>query len=123
MANYADKTRTHHWIYLRLKQDEPAVTITHFRKNMLIHPEQDRGLSVREAARIQSFKDTFLFCGPLMHQQQQVANAVPPCLLKQWRAPFGRHLASEDCTVRINTPKGIRAFQRGILEWHKAKQA
>jgi DNA (cytosine-5)-methyltransferase 1 len=80
MANYADKSRTHHWIYLRLKQDEPAVTITHFRKSMLIHPKQDRGLSVREAARVQSFRDSFLFHGPLMHQQQQVANAVPPLL-------------------------------------------
>jgi len=80
MANYADKSRTHHWIYLRLKQNEPSVTITHFRKSMLIHPNQDRGLSVREAARIQSFRDSFVFCGPLMHQQQQVANAVPPLL-------------------------------------------
>lgn len=80
MSNYTDKTRTHHSIYLRLKQDKPSVTITHFRKSMLIHPTQDRGLSVREAARIQSFKDSFRFLGPLTHQQQQVANAVPPLL-------------------------------------------
>lgn len=83
MANYADKSRTHNWIYLRLQEDAPAVTITHFRKSMLIHPRQDRGLSVREAARIQSFKDDFVFCGPLMHQQQQVANAVPPLLAQR----------------------------------------
>lgn len=82
MTNYADKSRTHHCIYLRLKQNEPSVTITHFRKSMLIHPTQDRGLSVREAARLQSFNDRFVFCGPLGDQQQQVANAVPPLLAR-----------------------------------------
>ena len=47
---------------------------------MLIHPTQDRGLSVREAARIQSFPDDFIFEGTLMHIQQQIGNAVPPLL-------------------------------------------
>ena len=47
---------------------------------MLIHPWQDRGLSVREAARLQSFPDTFIFKGTLMDIQQQIGNAVPPLL-------------------------------------------
>ena len=47
---------------------------------MLIHPSEDRGLSVREAARIQSFPDSFYFTGSIGFQQQQVANAVPPRL-------------------------------------------
>ena len=80
MLNYADKSRTHNWIYLRLREGFPSVTIMHFRKSMLIHPRQHRGLSVREAARIQSFPDSYIFHGPLMYQQQQVANAVPPLL-------------------------------------------
>jgi len=82
MLNYKDKNRCHNHIYRRLKQDEPSVVITHYRKSMLIHPMQDRGLSVREAARIQSFPDHFVFKGPLIYQQQQVANAVPPLLAK-----------------------------------------
>ena len=49
---------------------------------MLIHPWQDRGLSVREAARLQSFPDKFIFKGTIMHIQQQIGNAVPPLLAK-----------------------------------------
>ncbi|SDP61359.1 DNA cytosine methyltransferase [Desulforhopalus singaporensis] len=82
MGNYKDKNRCHSWIYLRLKEDLPSVTITHFRKSMLIHPREHRGLSVREAARLQSFPDHFVFKGRIGSQQQQVANAVPPLLAK-----------------------------------------
>jgi len=82
MLNYKDKTRCHNYIYRRLKEDETSIVITHYRKSMLIHPRENRGLSVREAARIQSFPDHFIFKGPLISQQQQVANAVPPLLAK-----------------------------------------
>ena len=82
MANYQDKSRCHSGIYKRLKENEPSVVISNYRKSMLIHPRQDRGLSVREAARIQSFPDTFHFCGPISHIQQQIGNAVPPLLAK-----------------------------------------
>ena len=82
MENYTDKERCHQWIYRRLPENEPSITITNFRKNMLIHPRQDRGLSVREAARIQSFPDRFIFRGSLESQQQQVANAVPPLMAR-----------------------------------------
>lgn len=82
MQNYADKSRCHSGIYKRLRNDAPSVVISNYRKSMLIHPTQDRGLSVREAARLQSFPDDFIFQGPHMSIQQQIGNAVPPLLSK-----------------------------------------
>nr|WP_293835167.1 DNA cytosine methyltransferase [uncultured Arsenicibacter sp.] len=83
MHNYKDKNRCHAGIYYRLKENEPSVVIGNYRKNMLIHPTFNRGLSVREAARLQSFPDWFEFKGFLTDQQQQVGDAVPPLLAKQ----------------------------------------
>lgn len=82
MANYTDRSRCHTGIYRRLNAKEPSVVIGNYRKNMLIHPFQDRGLSVREAARLQSFPDWYIFEGSIGFQQQQVGNAVPPLLAR-----------------------------------------
>lgn len=82
MLNYKNKNNCHSGIYKRLKIDEPSIVISNYRKNMLIHPVQNRGLSVREAARIQSFPDDFIFEGSIHYIQQQIGNAVPPLLAK-----------------------------------------
>lgn len=82
MKNYSNRNGCHTGIYYRLREDEPSIVIGNYRKNMLIHPTQHRGLSVREAARLQSFPDWYEFKGSIGFQQQQVGNAVPPLLAK-----------------------------------------
>jgi DNA (cytosine-5)-methyltransferase 1 len=84
MTNYTNIDKTHSNIYRRLRWNEPSITIGNYRKSMIIHPDQDRGLSLREATRLQSLPDWFTFCGTadsakaggLEHKQQQLANAV-----------------------------------------------
>ena len=80
MENYSNRNLCHTGIYYRLCWDEQAKVIGNFRKNMLIHPSDNRGLSIREAARLQSFSDLHQFEGPLNDRQQQVGDAVPPRL-------------------------------------------
>lgn len=79
---YTDASRTQNTIYLRLDYDEPSGTVVNVRKSMWIHPVLDRAISVREAARLQTFPDSFVFCGSKDKQYQQVGNAVPPLMAK-----------------------------------------
>jgi DNA (cytosine-5)-methyltransferase 1 len=63
--------------YRRLHKDL-ARTIVAGHRALPVHPTLDRAISVREAARIQGFEDSYTFCGPRAAQPLQVANAVPP---------------------------------------------
>ncbi len=78
--SYSRPERTQNTIYLRLNRKAPSGTVVNVRKSMWIHPELHRAISVREAARLQSFPDSFIFCGTKDSQYQQVGNAVPPLL-------------------------------------------
>lgn len=64
----------------RLIADEPALTITGAAMREFIHPSENRPLSLRECARLQTFPDSFLFTGAPASCLQQIANAVPPLL-------------------------------------------
>lgn len=81
-AHRKDHTRR----YRRMEWDGVARSIiTRFRdpkSGEYTHPDQDRTISIREAARIQSFPDWFVFEGSRSQQYDQVGNAVPPLLGK-----------------------------------------
>ncbi|PGN62199.1 DNA cytosine methyltransferase [Priestia megaterium] len=79
---YSDSARTQNTIYLRLNYEEPSPTVVNVRKSMWNHPKNAVALSIREAARLQSFKDNFIFKGTKDQQYQQVGNAVPPLLAR-----------------------------------------
>jgi len=71
-------------LFGRLWWDRPSITIrTEFfkpEKGRYLHPSQNRPITHREAARIQSFPDDFVFCGSKIEIARQIGNAVPPLL-------------------------------------------
>ena len=69
--------------YFKLENDKVCKTITAHMKfdcNMYIHPTQARGLTPREAARVQSYPDDYFFRGPYTKTYMQIGNSVPPLL-------------------------------------------
>jgi DNA (cytosine-5)-methyltransferase 1 len=81
-TTYTSPEKTQNTIYKRLEIDKPSDTVVNVRKSMWIHPNLDRAISIREAARLQSFPDSFVFHGKKDAQYQQIGNAVPPLLGK-----------------------------------------
>lgn len=82
-------------VYGRLWWDRPSITITAHARNpasgRYVHPDQDRGLSVREAALLQSFPSGYMFKGSLDACFRQIGNAVPPA----FAASLAVHLLGE----------------------------
>ncbi|MBC8205844.1 MAG: DNA cytosine methyltransferase [Kiritimatiellaeota bacterium] len=82
-------------VYGRLFWEKPAVTITARCRTpscgRFVHPDQDRGLSIREAALLQGFPESFQFFGPFDDKFKQIGNAVSPI--------FSTFLAAHICTV------------------------
>ena len=79
-------------VYGRLSWNKAAPTLTtkciSYSNGRFGHPDQDRALSVREAARLQTFPTEFRFFGSLASQARQIGNAVPVALARR----FGHHL-------------------------------
>ncbi len=84
----------------RLKLDEPSLTITGAAIREFVHPIENRCLTIRECARIQTFPDDFIFVGSNGDKIQQIGNAIPPLLAKT----FAEHVQGlgfkEDLTRR-----------------------
>lgn len=102
--------------YKRLSWDELSRTITaHLAKDgyWYIHPDQHRTLSVREAARIQTFPDRFRFAGQQSHRYRQIGNAVPPLMGEA----LGRSLITHLKRPATDAPDAQLAREL-LLAWH-----
>jgi DNA (cytosine-5)-methyltransferase 1 len=93
---HVGKGRTFSDAYGRLRWDAPAPALTtrciSYSNGRYGHPEQDRGLSAREAARLQTFPDSFRFEGSLESMARQIGNAVPVVLAREFARVLLRHL-------------------------------
>lgn len=90
------KVKNYSHIYKRLHRDLPANTLVPGHNAFPIHPTLNRTLTVREAARIQTFPDTHKFIGTRQQQCIQVGNAVPPLMAK----PFFEQIKESLVTVK-----------------------
>ena len=117
-----DRVKGYYDVYGRLYWDRPAVTITARCRTpscgRFTHPVQDRGLSVREAALLQSFPSNFEFKGPFDDKYKQIGNAVPPL--------FSLALANQLCSKKLHLDQAPREQQSfasyGIYIAHERKQ-
>lgn len=73
---------THSCIMRRLEWDKPSITLCNFRKSNILHPEENRILSVAEAAAIMGLDKSFRFVGTLAEKQQMAANGVTQAIGK-----------------------------------------
>jgi DNA (cytosine-5)-methyltransferase 1 len=109
--------------YKRLEWEGLSRSITaHIAKDgyWYIHPDQDRTLSVREAARIQTFPDWFRFSRQPSLRYRQIGNAVPPLLARAIADQLQKTLSlpSKRGRPRLNGD----AFRRDLLRWHSVHE-
>ena len=113
--------------YFRLSCDGLSRTITaHIAKDgyWYIHPRQDRTLSIREAARIQTFPDRFRFAGYPSSRYRQIGNAVPPMLASaigsSVRAALRSGSSVGDKPVQCETV--TEGFRDDLLAWFRVNR-
>lgn len=115
------ETREHSFSnkYNILKSDEPCLTVTaHMSKDgyWYIHPKQNRTLSIREAARVQSFPDGFLFHGTPSNRFHQVGEAVAPLVGAALGASLVKAVLDGDPHEEWQDPNAVRDE---LLRWYR----
>jgi DNA (cytosine-5)-methyltransferase 1 len=112
-------------LFYRLRWDRPAYTITTVYRNVssgaFTHPDEDRALTHREAARIQSFPDGYRFSEASV--PRQIGNAVPPLLAKV----LGHSLLVHDSVARqlgrVEENEEFAAFEQEVREREREHEA
>jgi len=108
--------------YRRMYDDKPAPTIVANFVTTTIHYCENRNLTAREAARLQSFPDNFLFKGLRtrmswqkgLSQYEQIGNAVPPKLAEEMGYSIVKILKSETPISKYTKPKQVKLFDETI---------
>jgi DNA (cytosine-5)-methyltransferase 1 len=90
----------------RLRRDQPSKAITSAATRELVHPTSDRMLTLREAARLQTFDDSFKFHGSAADQATLVGNAIPPRFAAALGTAVRSHLMSHGGKPILGTSAG-----------------
>ena len=121
-ACWRNKPRGTTDVFGRLWWDRPALTIrTEFfkpEKGRYLHPSEDRPITIREAARLMSFSDSFVFpeTQSMTSVARQVGNAVPPLLARQIAIELGAQLMMGRSPVRGRALRTARSLTRRVAE-------
>lgn len=109
-------------LYYRLPWDRPAYTITTVYRNVssgaFTHPDEDRAITHREAARLQSFPDTYRFSATSL--SRQIGNAVPPVLAEALGSAV---LAHEQCYRGKRSIRDLVEFREEVRHAVEAMRA
>lgn len=94
--------------YKRLHRDRPSLTLVPGNNAFPVHPTENRSLSPREAARLQTFPDSYQFVGSRAEQCRLVGNAVPVLLAEAIAHKIKRHIEASEL---ISKESGTRAMR------------
>jgi DNA (cytosine-5)-methyltransferase 1 len=109
-------------VYGRMRWDTPSPTITGgcamISKGRYGHPEQNRAISLREAARLQTFPDSFIFEGNFGEVAKQIGNAVPPLFAQRLAESLLASIKNAKINKKVNSTyqkqKAIRYFGSSV---------
>jgi len=103
---------------VRLDSSKPSPTIVTDRKRYY-HPEEDRYLTLREAAALQSFPPNFIFYGSLSKQWTQVGNAVPPIMAKEIGKSIIEMHKNRNKKINFNKNRNIDLIRSSAFKYDK----